>query len=1337
MRKRLLPNRFFVLITSLLAGYNSFAKTETPKPDLQLSNTLFVENKGQLSDQFGHQRKDIDYTVNAGNFKMFIGNGKIQYQWVKYENETLPGQKRENAPYTAFYHSMHVVLDGANANAQPVAEEKQPYYENYFTANARGIVANSYKKITYKNVYKNIDWVLYSSNSSNAVKYDFIVHPGGNPADIKIKYEGANNLRIENGALVASNPLGSITEQAPVSYTSNKQPVSSKYVLNGNTLSFETGKYDGQLIIDPVLKWATYYGSPEFTMGYNVTSDTFGSIFMCGTTKSTTAIASAIAYQTTYGGGNYDGYFVKFNPDGSRGFATYYGAAGVEFVNGIACDKLGNIVIVGTTSSYSGLAYGTPHQAVNASQLLISVYDYDAFMAKFAPNGSIIWGTYLGGLYSDEAYNVVIDKSNDIYLSGITLSTNNMATSGAFLTTQAPGFLTKFNSSGTRLWGTYIRGQVHNMTLDADDNVYVCGFTTDTTASTGGIATSGAHQPTIGGGAGDGFFMKFSTGGSRLMGSYYGGYNYDETKGIAVDLYKNIYIGGKTLSPTAIATTNGAQPNFMGAAPQQVYDGYIVQFNQSGVRQWGTYIGDSLGNDNVSSMSIAPNGDVYVFGTAGSRTLIATPGAYQTTNAGPVPSPMPIPFQYTESDAYAMKFNMSGVRKWGTYFGGPGWEYLTKGTTVRNYILLTGATESTSAIATSNGYQTSYTGTMADPRAFLALFEGDTNVIIKMPFTDTSLCAGDSFYLSYITTTDFARNLMTGASLNTFTVQMSDSAGNFTTFTTIGSVNNSSSGVVPCKIPTSTFEAKKYRLRIIANNPKDTAYLIGPNISVWRYHKPLAGIFATRDTVCENTAIVLDDFNSSTWPYNYTWQGPNGFTSSFHNAIVPATTVNYTYTGDYIVEADNHGCKMKDTVHVTVGMSPSAPKILGDTSVCLGDTINLTAFCDTPGVSYVWQDPTLMSPSQTSSLVIPNVTMTDDGEYRLTAVSVLGCPSATIKRRINIRPLPNPSISNVNPLCSGDSIKLNVDDTAALTTNTWSGPNGFSSTSKSPVVANATVAQSGKYSVINTNKYGCTATDTVDVLVKPLPNQVEAANNGPICSTKDLLLNASNPTTGATYAWSGPNGFTGNTQNPVITGAATAASGVYKVIVDLNGCTKEDTTRVTVYLTPDKPVITGNTPLYVGEILRLKVENPQTGTDYLWLGPNNFSAPTLTPSVNSVLKSMSGYYKVTATIGTCSSSDSILVDVLEKPEQTGKVLFAFPNPNKGTFTIVASVSSDKDVEIGIFDTGGKLVHAEKATPKNKKLEHTVYTYGKLASGVYRVNVLIDGKVETISLTVQL
>lgn len=1331
-----LPKRTFLLITALCAAtFNGFAKENITPKAFGDSSPLFIENKGQIADQHGNKRTDIDYTISGNGVKLFISSGKIQYQWEKFENEPKPGEKF-NKNIFATYYVMNVRLAGANTSAKVHTEYQQEYFEQYYTSGKTGQRANSYKKITYKNIYKNIDWVLYTTNANNSIKYDFVVHPGGNPNDIRINYEGATSLKIENGAVIATTPMGTITEEAPVSFCGeDKKNIPTKYKLNNNTLSFETEAYNGKLTIDPKLQWGTYYGSPDFTFGLNVTADTFGNVFLCGTTKSITAIASTVGvFQTTYAGGLYDGYFVKFNPDGTRAWATYFGDAGAEHVNAAACDRFGNIIITGTTSSGGNLGTSGSHQPLNGSQVVGSGYDYDAFVAKFASNAQIVWGTYLGGLYYDEGLSIATDKFDNIFVGGYTTSTNGLATIGAFLTTPKSGFLTKFNSAGVRQWGTYIRGLVNGVTTDADGDVYIAGTTFDTVTTSGGIATSGAHQ-SVYGGDGDAYFTKFNTSGVKLYGTFYGGYNGDEAHSIAVDSNKNIYLGGKTLSPNNIGTSNGNQPTFTGAAPQVIPDAFIVKFNHQGIRQWGTYIGDSIGADNIYALSMGPEGSVYVFGGAGSRTNIATPGAHQTTNAGPPPSPMPVPMQYTESDGFILRYTAGGTKRWGTYYGGSNWEYHTRGIVSRNKIYISGSTLSTTGIALAPAHQTTITGT-SDPRAYLAQFEADTNVIIPSPFVDTNLCAGDSLYLRYITTQDFKATI-TGVSLNTFIVQLSDSAGSFASPVTIGSNNMFYSGIVPCKIPLTTYEARKYRIRIIASNPKDTFYHEGPNIRIWRYHKPMAGIFGTRDTVCENTAIILDDFNSSTWPYNYTWTGPNGFTGLFHNATVPAASVNISYMGNYIVTADNNGCKASDTIFVTVGMSPSAPRITGDTSICLGDTINLTGVCDTPNVSYVWQDPTLMGVGLTSQLIIPDVTFTNAGEYRLTAISALGCPSPTVKRVINIRPLPNPVISNLPPICSGDTLKLNVDDTAALTTYSWNGPGGFSSNAKSPYINNSTTANSGQYTVVNTNKYGCVASDTVDALVKPLPNQVDGSSNSPICSNSDLMLTAGNPTTSATYKWTGPAGYSNNSQNPTISGASTNASGIYKIVVDLNGCTKEDTTLVVVNENPDKPIISGNTPLYIGEILNLKIDNPQSGVSYFWLGPNNFSSPNLTPSVNSVLKAMGGIYVVTASIGNCTSSDSILVEILEKPEQVGKILFAYPNPNKGIFTIVASVSSDKDVEIGIFDTGGKLVHTEIATPKNKKLEHTVNTWGKLASGVYRVNVLIDGKVETISLTVQL
>src|SRR5690606_10018625 len=103
----------------------------------------------------------------------------------------------------------------ANINAKPIAENKQEYYERYYTGRSgnEGLVAHSYKKITYQNIYPNIDWVLYIRE--NQLKYDFVIRPGGNPKHIQLKYEGATALNLQNDALTAVTPYGSITEAAP------------------------------------------------------------------------------------------------------------------------------------------------------------------------------------------------------------------------------------------------------------------------------------------------------------------------------------------------------------------------------------------------------------------------------------------------------------------------------------------------------------------------------------------------------------------------------------------------------------------------------------------------------------------------------------------------------------------------------------------------------------------------------------------------------------------------------------------------------------------------------------------------------------------------------------------------------------------------------------------------------------------------------------------------------------------------------------------------------------------------------------------------------------------
>lgn len=1325
---RLFTRRLFyclLFITQFSAA--AYAKTESNGKTLSSSTMLFIENKGQLADQFKKSRNDIDYWLNNGSFNIFIGNGYIQYQWEKAEivnTENEKTNKRKHEIKNITYYVMKLKLVGANPDAQIESNDQQEYTENYFLSQCpNGISARSFKKIIYKNIYDNIDWVLYTdATNCKTIKYDFIVHPGGNPKDIKLEYDGATSLSLNDGVLTASTPFGKVSDQKPYSYIQETgSQIASSYQLDGNTCSFNTEAYDGTLVIDPVINWGTYYGQPDYTVGTSVAADSLGIVYLCGYTKSTVAISSIPSmFQYTYQGGTYDGFIAKFMVDGTRNWSTYFGTWDDDRINAAVVDVNGHLFIAGTSKGSGAITTPGAYQGNNGSNIVAGSFDNDAFLARFYSNGVIHWGTYFGGATYDEAFAVATDNANNVYLGGNTTSTNGIFTSGAFQSTPSNGFLAKFDVNGTRQWGTYLNGTVNAVTCDADGNVYTGGYTNATT----GVATTPAHLIAFAGGVTDGYIAKFNqTGTTKIWGTYFGGAFYDEVVALGTDSSRNLYVVGATQSSTGIATSGAFRSSFAGSNPPVARDGFLTKFNKNGTQLWGTYIGDSLGADKISGIYTAPDNKVYIFGTTGSKTGIATPGNHSTTNQGPPPpSPPPSPYFDIECDAFMMKFTHDGQRKWGTYFGGNDWEYGTVGIFAGGKVYIGGYTESYTDIATPNGYQTTFTGLGGDTRGYLAQFQGDTSVYIKYPFVDTNLCAGDKLVVKYGVTNLFKSG-------NTFTVHLSNSVGSFVNARIIGSRIETTANIINCVIPDTASEGTQYRLRITASNPIDTFYLPDINIKIWKYHKPFA---VGTDTLCENGTLHVFDANTASNP-DYLWTGPNGYTGILSDVIIP--NVSLAATGLYIVETNNHGCRAYDTTRVDVFPSPSAAKIIGDTTVCIGDTLHLTATCDSPGVFFQWQAPGGVP--QTPDYIIPITSMADAGIYKVTPISILAyCGGDADSARVFINPLPNPDITGSNSYCSGDSIKLNVNDTTTITSHSWTGPDGFNSNIKSPAIANSTVSKSGAYIVTNTNTHGCISNDTLNIVVKPMPNVVTANSNSPVCSGSELSFNLSNGTSGASYSWTGPGSFSSNSQTPAISNVPVTGAGIYKLVADLNGCKTEDTTLVVVYQTPDKPDATSNSPVYVGEILNLKVNNVLSGASYLWKGPDGFSSTTAQHAINSVIPSVAGTYIVTATMGTCSSSDTIKVDILQKPEQVGKVIFIYPNPTSGQFTLFATLAADADVPINIYQTDGKLVHSEIAKPVNKKLEHVVDVRGKLASGIYRVKVRIDGNTHTISVVIR-
>ena len=389
-----------------------------------------------------------------------------------------------------------------------------------------------------------------------------------------------------------------------------------------------------------------------------------------------------------------------------RQWATYFGASGDESFDGIALDAAGNILATGFTNSATGLATTGAFKTTCGGS-------YDAFLAKFSPNGALKWSTYYGGSSLDFAYGVATDKSGNIYMGGQSKSLTGIASPGAYHTSIGDGlgatedaFIAKFDSNGTRQWATYYGGANYDfgnsVATDTAGNVYLAGLTN----STSGIATSGAFSGSFSGGLYDAFIVKFSSSGTPIWGTYYGGSNDDQANDLATDALGNIYMSGYTESFSGIGTADAYQPGLVGA-----YDAFLVKFSGTGDRLWATYYG-GFASDYGNSVALDDTGNVFLAGYTSSTIGIATPGAWQDSFGG------------GSWDAFVVKFDSLGARKWATYYGGDSLDQAYSVTVDKSgYVYLAGNSQSDSSIATAGAYQTVFGGGANFGDAFLAKFK--------------------------------------------------------------------------------------------------------------------------------------------------------------------------------------------------------------------------------------------------------------------------------------------------------------------------------------------------------------------------------------------------------------------------------------------------------------------------------------------------------------------------------------------------------------------------------------------------------------------------------------
>lgn len=356
---------------------------------------------------------------------------------------------------------------------------------------------------------------------------------------------------------------------------------------------------------------------------------------------------------------------------------------------------------------------------------------------------------------------------------------------------------------------------------------------------------------------------------------------------------------------------------------------------------------------------------------------------------------------------------------------------------------------------------------------------------------------------------------------------------------------------------------------------------------------PLPQITISGDTnICTGgSSFLVANVNGGT---SYVWS--NSQTTPFIN-VSPATTTNYT-----VIVTNTNGCSNSANIKVNVRPYPT-PIIVGNSSFCSGDTLQLTA---QGGATFLWNN----------NATTESIQITEGGTYSVTVTSQYGC-STTISKTITKNNLPIPVITGNGTICEGQNGTLTA---SGGVTYAWS--NNVSTAVIHP-------SSAGTYTVTVTDANGCSSTISTDITVN-VPPTVSIVGDTAFCQGTTIILNATG-TSGVSYQWS--NSSSGNS-------ISVNTPGIYSVTAThLNGCTASTSQTISTLPLPNVN-ISGTLNPCLGKGTTLTATG---GVSYLWSNGNNNDVITVNPSVATT-------YSVTVNGNNgCIGQNSVMVSPLPIP----------------------------------------------------------------------------------------
>ena len=557
-------------------------------------------------------------------FEPNLGQARVTADFVAHGPQSAVWTEGATIRLARDAGALGLTLVGGAHGIKAEGLEEAPARINYFVGNnpSKWLVGvPTYRKVRYRDIYSGIDLILYGAGDQ--LEYDLVVHPHADPSTIALQFEGAEAVRLDPSGdllLTLSGSHDAVRQARPHIYQTmiggRRQPVDGGYTLGGDgAASFWIAAYDHSLAltIDPAIVYASPLG------------------------------------------------------------------IGVAAIRAFTVDGSGNTYLTGHAPA--GLAVTPkavqPNVRPPASQWVN--YPSNAFIAKVDPSGAnLVYATYLGGnqkrvgydngrSYPEDGYDLAVDAIGNVYVTGITQSTD-FPTVNAFQSQPQSlgyggygegwdGFVAKLNPTGSALmYSTYLGAPDGNtdslrIAVDAFGSAYVASDSSGSrfplTSTIGPLGVWGT------------FLTKFTPGGSVVYSTKLAGT--DSLYALAVDNAGQAIVAGNTYDER-FQIVNGWQTTCPTSFFGDCGAGFLAKVSASGSSYiYSTFLGGTAPRDMYSptyltGAAIDAFGNAYVTGyTSGSD--FRTQNALQKTLGG-------------DADLFLASFGPSGAIRYATYLGG-------------------------------------------------------------------------------------------------------------------------------------------------------------------------------------------------------------------------------------------------------------------------------------------------------------------------------------------------------------------------------------------------------------------------------------------------------------------------------------------------------------------------------------------------------------------------------------------------------------------------------------------------------------------------------------------